>query len=76
MDIPTTLAEIKSLSVDARLRLIGAIWDSIAAEPGQPELTEAQARELECRWQDDEATPDDVIPWETVLAQARARAGR
>ena len=42
MDLSTTLAEIVALSVDERIRLVKAIWDSIAAEPGQPALTEAQ----------------------------------
>jgi putative addiction module component (TIGR02574 family) len=41
MDLSTTLAEIVSLSVDERIRLVEAIWGSIAAEPGQPALTEA-----------------------------------
>ena len=68
--------DFQSLSVKERLRIIEAIWDSIAAEPGQPELTEAQRAELERRWADDEANPDDVIPWETVLAEARARLHR
>jgi putative addiction module component (TIGR02574 family) len=61
-----------SLSVDDRLRLIEVTWDSITAETGQPELTDAQRSELERRWADDEANPDDVVPWETVLAEARA----
>ena len=42
MDLSPTLAEIVSLSVDERIRLVEATWDSIASEPGQPELTEAQ----------------------------------
>ena len=49
MDLSTTLAEIVALSVDERIRLVEAIWDSIAAEPGQPALTEAQQQELEWR---------------------------
>ncbi len=40
MDLSTTLAEIVSLSVDERIRLVEAIWDSITAELGQPELTD------------------------------------
>jgi len=61
------------MTVDERIRLIEAIWESITAEPGQPELTDAQRLELERRWQDDEANPDDVIPWETVYAESMAR---
>jgi putative addiction module component (TIGR02574 family) len=66
--------DFHSLSVKERLRIIEAIWESIAAEPGQPDLTDSQRAELERRWADDEANPGDVIPWETVLAEARARS--
>ena len=76
MDLATTLTEIVSLSVDERIRLVEAIWDSIAAEPGQPELTEAQQQELERRLGAHAASPEDVVPWEQVKAQALARVRR
>ncbi|MDH3599974.1 MAG: addiction module protein [Candidatus Tectomicrobia bacterium] len=76
MELSTTLAEIVSLSVDERLRLVEAIWDSIAAETGQPEMTEAQREELERRLAAHTASPEDVISWEEVKAQALARARR
>jgi putative addiction module component (TIGR02574 family) len=37
-------------------------------EPVPPLLTEAQRRELERRVAEDDANPDDVVPWEQVLA--------
>ena len=64
---------IDKLSVEDRLRLVQEIWDSIAAEPEAIQLTEAKRRELERRLADDKANPGDVIPWEEVEAQARAR---
>ena len=76
MDLSTTLAEIVSLSIDERIRLAEAIWDSITTEPGQPELTEAQQRELERRLAAHTASPEDVAPWEKVKTQALARARR
>jgi len=33
MDLAGTLAEIISLSVNDRIRLVQAIWDSISADP-------------------------------------------
>ncbi len=42
MDLSTTLLQVKALSIDERIRLVQAIWDSISAEPEQLELTEAQ----------------------------------
>ena len=76
MDISTTLSEIVSLSVDERIRLVAAIWDSIAAEPEPPALTEAQQQELERRLAAHTASPEEVVPWEEVKAQALARARR
>ena len=63
MDLSPTLAEIVSLSVDERIRLAEATWDSIASEPGQPELTEAQQQELERRLATHTASPEDIAPW-------------
>jgi putative addiction module component (TIGR02574 family) len=76
MDLASTLAEIVSLSVDERIRLAEAIWDSITSEPGQPELTEAQRQELERRLAAHTASPEEVVPWEEVKAQALGRARR
>jgi putative addiction module component (TIGR02574 family) len=76
MDFSTTLAEIVSLSIDERLRLAEAIWESISSEPGQPELTEAQQQELERRLAAHTASPENVVPWEEVKAQVLARARR
>jgi len=76
MDLSTTLAEIVSLSVDERIRLAEAIWESIATEPSQLELTEAQQQELERRLAAHTASSADVVPWEEVKAQALARARR
>jgi putative addiction module component (TIGR02574 family) len=58
---------------EERLRLVQEIWDTIAAEPHPPLLSEAQRRELEQRIAEDDAAPDDVIPWEQVKAEALAR---
>ena len=74
MNLSTTLAEIVSLSIDERIRLAEAIWDSVAAESGQPELTKAQQQELERRLAAHTASPEAVIPGEEVKAQALARA--
>ena len=59
---------VQSLGIDQlpreqRIALVLDIWDTIAAESGQPLLTDAQRRELERRIAEDDATPDDVIPY-------------
>jgi putative addiction module component (TIGR02574 family) len=67
---------IDQLSVEERIALATAIWDSIAAEPHAPLLTEAQRLELERRLADHAANPAEVVPWEQVKAEALARCKR
>jgi len=67
---------IDQLSVEGRIALMSAIWDSIAAEPHPPLLTEEQRLELQRRLAEHAANPEDVIPWEQVKAEALARFKR
>jgi putative addiction module component (TIGR02574 family) len=67
---------IDKLSVDEQLDLVRAIWDHIAASGPTPRLSDAQRQEIRRRVAEDDATPDDVIPWEQVKAEAQKRAGR
>lgn len=64
---------IDRLPREERLALVQEIWDTIAAEPNPIQITEAQRAELARRIAEDDASPDDVIPWEEVKAQALAR---
>ncbi|OKH40074.1 hypothetical protein NIES2119_03760 [[Phormidium ambiguum] IAM M-71] len=71
MDITTTLKEITALSIEDRIDLVQAIWDSIAAEQAYPDLTEAQQQEIDRRIADHEANPDNVLTWEEIKASLR-----
>ena len=73
--MPPTLQTlgIDRMSVEDRIALALAIWDSIAAEPHPPLLTEAQRQELQRRLDDHQANPKDVVPWERIKAEALAR---
>lgn len=69
---------IKSLGIDQlprdqRLALVQEIWDTIAAESDGPLLTDNQRQELERRAAEDDAAPDQVVPWEQVKAETLAR---
>ena len=69
---------IQSLGIDRlpreqRIALVLELWDTIAAEPQQPLLTESQRRELERRVAEDDANPENVVPWEQVKAQTLSR---
>ena len=67
---------IDQLSRDQRIALVLEIWDTVAAEAAPPLLTESQRLELRRRVAEDDASPDDVVPWELVQAQALARLKR
>jgi putative addiction module component (TIGR02574 family) len=73
MDFSATLSAINLLSIDERIRLVEAVWDSIATEQPIPPVTESQKNELDRRLAAYRVAPDDVILWETVKEQALAR---
>ena len=76
MDIATTVAEIRALSVDERLDIVEAIWDSIVADAADIEVTPAERELIERRLAAYLANPNDVVPWEEVKARALERARR
>jgi putative addiction module component (TIGR02574 family) len=67
---------IDRMNIEDRLHLIQAIWDSLATDAEKLPLTPAQQEELNRRLADDDAHPEDGIPWETIKAEARARRKR
>ena len=68
---------LQALGIDRMsIALATAIWDSIAAEPHPPLLTEAQRQELEHRLADHAANPGEVVPWEQIKAEALTRFQR
>ncbi|WP_414752868.1 addiction module protein [Anabaena sp. CCY 9910] len=71
MDFTATLNEIKSLSIEERIRFVQAIWDSIAAEQTYLDLTPEQKQELDRRINDYEANPDNVMTWEEIKASIK-----
>lgn len=71
MDITSTLHEITALSIEERISLVQAIWDSIAAEQAYPDLTEEQKHEIDTRIDDYKMNPDNVLTWEEIKASIR-----
>jgi putative addiction module component (TIGR02574 family) len=67
---------IDRLGVDERLALVDEIWASICADAPEFPLSEAQRTELDRRIADDDAFPDDVLPWADVKAAIRARLAK
>ena len=62
--------EIERLSIDERLELVEALWDSIASSAA---LTDAQREELDRRLAVHRQHPDDVTPWHEVKNSISAR---
>ena len=62
------------LSIEERLRVAEAIWDSVVRDVEESPLPEWQRAELERRLTDSVANPDAVRPWADVEAEALARA--
>lgn len=76
MSVSVKTLGIDRLNVDERLALVEEIWATICADAKTFPLTDAQRAELDRRVVDDDAFPDDVVPWDQVKASVRSRLGR
>jgi putative addiction module component (TIGR02574 family) len=72
MNIAATIAEINSLPVDDRLRIVDAIWEGIEGERGGQVMMESVKQELDRRIADADANPDDEISREEVMSWLRS----
>ena len=57
------LSELLQLPIEERLKLVEALWDSIAEFPEALELSAAQKQELDRRLAAYENNPDAGVPW-------------
>ena len=64
-----SIADVVALPVAERLRLVDAIWNSIAEVPEQLPLSPAQAQELDRRLNAFEEDQTQGCPWEEVRAR-------
>ena len=64
------------LSIDERILLVEDIWDSIVAEEESVPLTDSQRELLDERLAKYEANPDDVLTWDEVMQEVRARLAK
>ena len=61
-----TLEEVLQLPVPERIRIVEAIWDSIADAPEALELSDEQKAELDRRLEDLEENPGGGSTWTEV----------
>lgn len=59
---------ITRLSMEERLILIGAIWDSITDSANQPEIPQWHINILEERLSSADKTPENYISWDELKA--------
>ncbi len=71
MDRQSVISTVDSWPVQDRIDLLHHLRDGLAAEGGR--LSEEQRAEIDQMLAEDDADPDDVIPWEIVKADALAR---
>lgn len=63
---PFRLSDVLELPVSERLKLVEAIWDSIADAPDALQLTDEQRAELDRRLDEYEKSPEAGSPWSDV----------
>ena len=63
---PITLEEVLRLPVSERIRVVEAIWDSIADSPEAVDLSDEQKAELDRRLEGLEQNPNAGSPWSEV----------
>lgn len=68
------LSDVLELPVSERLKLVEAIWESIAEAPDALQLTEEQRTELDRRLHEYERNPDAGSPWSEVKERILKRS--
>ena len=61
--------DIDNLNVEEKLELIETLWESLAADPSNIPVTEAQKKILDERIAEIDAGDVETIPWDEVKAR-------
>jgi len=70
MDELTPIPDISGMSLEARIALLQALWDSITAESAAPVASDpAETSELDLRLADLRTNPEGVLTWDRVKAR-------
>jgi putative addiction module component (TIGR02574 family) len=67
------LFAVLKLPLSERLRLVEAIWDSIAEHPEAVAMSDEERAELDRRWADYLKDPAAGSPWSEVKARITSR---
>jgi putative addiction module component (TIGR02574 family) len=66
------IPEIKSLSAEQKLILVGELWDDLAAQPGALPPREDHIKLPEQRLDHYHQHPRDTVPWQEVKSHIRS----
>jgi putative addiction module component (TIGR02574 family) len=69
------IKDLLELPVSERIQLIQDLWDSVAADPANVPVTDAQRKELRLRLAEHRSDPDSAVPWEEVRRRLYERYG-
>ena len=61
---------LEQLSTEERLLLVQELWDSIARDSAVAPLSTSQREEIDRRLAAHQASPENVISWETIRNEA------
>ena len=67
--ITEKIPELKSLSAEEKLILVGELWDDLAADPDAFPPREDHIKLLRERLEHYRQHPDDVVAWEELKAR-------
>jgi putative addiction module component (TIGR02574 family) len=70
---PDELEQLKNLSVEERIRLVAALWDSIADRPESLPVTDAQRFELDRRLAAHRKDPGAARRWAPIRDELKRR---
>lgn len=64
-----SISELLKLPGAERIRIVEALWDSVAANPESLELSEAERTEIDRRWAEYQRDPSAGSSWSEVRAR-------
>ncbi len=72
---PADLRKIQALPVSEKLMLVEVLWQSIGESTDEPEVSDAEKRELDSRWARFERDPSRAMTLDQFDALLKARRG-
>lgn len=69
------LRKLQALPVSEKLMLVEVLWQSIGESTDEPEVSDAEKRELDSRWERFERDPSRALTIEQFDALVKARRG-